>query len=140
MSADCQLAVRYCPVSLLRRRYEPNAQQGARANDHGCHDPCSEQHGSRQPRSWLILNVRQKRHVISLMDKAYKGDIPRHKKALVALKREFSRIPPATDWSKLRIEPMLDHVASLERLLRSLKFSREIARLRKGVGMFHSDL
>jgi hypothetical protein len=37
-----------------------NAQQGARANDHGCHDPCSEQHGSRQPRSWLILNVGQK--------------------------------------------------------------------------------
>jgi hypothetical protein len=36
-----------------------NAQQGARANDHGCHDPCSEQHGSRQPRSWLILNVSQ---------------------------------------------------------------------------------
>jgi hypothetical protein len=36
------------------------AQQGARANDHGCHDPCSEQHGSRQPRSWLILNVSQK--------------------------------------------------------------------------------
>jgi GNAT superfamily N-acetyltransferase len=44
-----------------RSRYEPQtAQQGARANDHGCHDPCSEQHGSRQPRSWLILNVRQK--------------------------------------------------------------------------------
>src|SRR6186713_107419 len=38
---------------------EERAQQGARANDHGCHDPCSEQHGSRQPRSWLILNVGQ---------------------------------------------------------------------------------
>jgi hypothetical protein len=37
-----------------------SVQQGARANDHGCHDPCSEQHGSRQPRSWLILNVRQR--------------------------------------------------------------------------------
>jgi hypothetical protein len=35
------------------------AQQGARANDHGCHDPCSEQHGSRQPRSWLIFDVRR---------------------------------------------------------------------------------
>ena len=35
------------------------AQQGARANDHGCHDPCSEQHGSRQPRSWLIFDVSQ---------------------------------------------------------------------------------
>src|SRR5215208_1015261 len=41
-------------------RRNNGAQQGARANDHGCHDPCSEQHGSRQPRSWLILNVRQK--------------------------------------------------------------------------------
>src|SRR5829696_5159644 len=40
------------------------AEQGARANDHGCHDPCSEQHGSRQPRSWLILNVRQKTHAL----------------------------------------------------------------------------
>jgi hypothetical protein len=37
------------------------AQQGARANDHGCHDPCSEQHGSRQPRSWLIFDVGQMR-------------------------------------------------------------------------------
>jgi hypothetical protein len=36
------------------------AEQAARANDHGCHDPCSEQHGSRQPRSWLILSVRPK--------------------------------------------------------------------------------
>src|SRR5688572_7238955 len=38
-----------------------SAEQGARANDHGCHEPCSEQHGSRQPRSWLILNVSQKK-------------------------------------------------------------------------------
>ena len=37
------------------------AEPGARANDHGCHDPCSEQHGSRQPRSWLILNVGRKK-------------------------------------------------------------------------------
>src|SRR5688500_13057819 len=35
------------------------AQQGARANDHGCHVSCSEQHETRQPRSWLILNVGQ---------------------------------------------------------------------------------
>jgi hypothetical protein len=37
------------------------AQQGAKANDYGCHDPRSEQHGSRQPRSWLILSVRRNR-------------------------------------------------------------------------------
>src|SRR5215204_2008170 len=36
------------------------AQQGARANDHGCHVSCSEQHEPRQPRSWLILNVGQR--------------------------------------------------------------------------------
>jgi hypothetical protein len=35
------------------------AEQGARANDHGCHVSCSEQHEPRQPRSWLILNVGQ---------------------------------------------------------------------------------
>src|SRR5215217_6683299 len=46
----------------MRRGYSdlPEAEQGARANDHGCHASCSEQHGSRQPRSWLILNVRQR--------------------------------------------------------------------------------
>src|SRR5438045_9339476 len=43
----------------LEKATREKAEQGARANDHGCHDPCSEQHGSRQPRSWLILNVRQ---------------------------------------------------------------------------------
>src|SRR6186997_1162202 len=47
-------------VEAYARRCARTAQQGARANDHGCHDPCSEQHGSRQPRSWLILNVGQK--------------------------------------------------------------------------------
>jgi hypothetical protein len=48
-------------MTASERIFAPNekAQPGARANDHGCHDPCSEQHGSRQPRSWLILNVGQ---------------------------------------------------------------------------------
>ncbi len=31
----------------------------ARANDHGCHDSCSEEHGSPHPRPWIILNVGQ---------------------------------------------------------------------------------
>src|SRR5688572_1842761 len=53
-------------VSLPMRT---KAQQGARANDHGCHVSCSEQHEPRQPRSWLILNVRQK---IPLMPKTKK--------------------------------------------------------------------
>lgn len=74
------------------------------------------------------------------MDKAYKGDIPRHKKTLVDLKRAFSRIASTTDWAKLRIDPLLKHVAALERRLLSPEFSRETARLRKGVAMFHADL
>ena len=40
---------------------EKRAEQGARANDHGRHASCSEQHESRRPRSWLILNVRRKK-------------------------------------------------------------------------------
>jgi hypothetical protein len=35
---------------------------------------------------------------------------------------------------------LLDHVKSLERLLRSPTFARETARLRRGVVMFRSDL
>lgn len=74
------------------------------------------------------------------MDKVYKGDIPRHRQTLLDLKREFARLRSATDWTALRIDPLLEYVTSLERLLRSAKFSREGARLRKGVGLFHSDL
>jgi len=74
------------------------------------------------------------------MDRSYKEDIPKMKRALEELKKEFSGIASTTDWTKLRIEPLLDHVNSLERLLRSPKFARETARLRRGVAMFHSDL
>src|SRR5688500_2475829 len=42
------------------------AEQGARANAHGCHVSCSEQHEPRQPRSWLILTVRQKLRQVTL--------------------------------------------------------------------------
>ena len=74
------------------------------------------------------------------MDRSYKEDIPKARKALEELKREFLGVASNTDWAKLRIEPLLDHVKSLERLLRSPKFARETARLRRGVVMFHSDL
>ena len=76
----------------------------------------------------------------SFMDRSYKEDIPSTRRALGELKKEFSAVPSTTDWTKLRIEPLLDHVKSLERLLRSPKFARETARLRRGVVMFHSDL
>src|SRR5262249_7498854 len=74
------------------------------------------------------------------MDRSYKEDIPRTRKTLKKLKKEFSGVTSTTDWTKLRIEPLLDHVTSLERLLRSPKFARETARLRRGIVMFHSDL
>jgi hypothetical protein len=74
------------------------------------------------------------------MDRSYKEDIPKAKKALEELKKEFSGIASTTDWTKLRVEPLLEHVKFLERLLRSPKFSRETSRLRRGVVMFHSDL
>jgi len=74
------------------------------------------------------------------MDRSYKEDIPKTKTALEELKKEFSGVASKTDWVRLRIEPLLDHVESLERLLLSPKFARETARLRRGVVMFHSDL
>ena len=74
------------------------------------------------------------------MDRSYKEDIPSTRRALEKLKEEFSGVISTTNWAKLRIEPLLDHVKSLERLLRSPKFARETARLRRGVVMFHSDL
>jgi hypothetical protein len=74
------------------------------------------------------------------MDRSYKEDIPKAKRALEELKKEFSDVASTTDWTRLRIEPLLGHVKSLERLLRSPKFARETARLRRGVVMFHSDL
>jgi len=74
------------------------------------------------------------------MDRSYKEDIPKIKRTLEELKKEFSGVASTTDWTKLRIEPLLDHVKCLERLLRSPKFAQETARLRRGVVMFHSDL
>ena len=74
------------------------------------------------------------------MDRSYKEDIPKTKRALEKLKKEFSGVASTTNWVKLRIEPLLDHVKSLETLLESPKFARETTRLRRGVVMFHSDL
>jgi hypothetical protein len=74
------------------------------------------------------------------MDRSYKEDIPKNRRALDQLKKEFSGVASTTDWTKLRIEPLLEHAKFLERLLRSPKFSRETSRLRRGVVMFHSDL
>ena len=74
------------------------------------------------------------------MDRAYKEDIPKYRKTLEELRKGFSGLATKTDWTALRIDPLLAHVRSLERLLKSPKFERETARLRRGVVMFHSDL
>jgi hypothetical protein len=74
------------------------------------------------------------------MDRSYKEEIPKTRRALEELRNKFSGVSSTTDWTKLRIEPLLEHVKSLERMLRSPKFVRETARLRRGVAMFRADL
>lgn len=75
-----------------------------------------------------------------MVDRAYKGDLPRLRKDLEQLREEFARLPTTTDWAKLRVEPLLKHAEALEQLLESEEFSKESSRLRKGVVLFHSDL
>jgi len=76
-----------------------------------------------------------------MVDSVYKADLPRLRNALEELRVEFSNLGSSkTNWTRLRIEPLLKHLDSLEQLLRSEDFSREFSRLRKGVVMFHSDL
>lgn len=74
------------------------------------------------------------------MDQVYKSDLPRYKAMLVELKQALSATGAKTDWARLRIDPLLAHVAQLERLLLSPQFAQETARLRRGVAMFHADL
>ena len=75
-----------------------------------------------------------------MVDRVYKADLPRLRKALEELRGEFSSIESRTDWVKLRIDPLLKHLDSLERSLASEEFSGEASRLRNGVRLFHSDL
>jgi hypothetical protein len=75
-----------------------------------------------------------------MVDRVYKADIPRLKNAIVRLKDEFSGLDSGTDWTRLRIEPLLKHAEALEELLSSPGFSNESSRLRGIVVMFHSDL
>ena len=76
-----------------------------------------------------------------MVDREYKTDLPRLRKALEELRENFSSIGPSkTDWVKLRIDPLLKHLDLLEHLLNSKEFSSEFSHLRKGVALFHSDL
>lgn len=76
-----------------------------------------------------------------MVDRVYKAALPQMREDLEKLREGFSSLGPArTDWTKLRIEPLLSHVNALEKLLHSEEFSGEASRLRKGVAFFHSDL
>ena len=75
-----------------------------------------------------------------MVDRVYKASLPALRKDLEKLREDFSHLGSRTDWAKLRIEPLLEHVGSLERLRGSREFSQESSRLRRGVEMFHSDL
>ena len=75
-----------------------------------------------------------------MVDRVYKNDLPELRKSLEKLREDFANAGSKTDWTKLRIEPLLRHLRSLEELLESKEFSQEFSRLRKGVELFHSDL
>jgi hypothetical protein len=75
-----------------------------------------------------------------MVDRVYKKDMPRLRRSLERMRGDFSHLGSKTNWSQLRIEPLLEHIRSLERILGSRKFSREFSRLRFGVALFHSDL
>lgn len=76
-----------------------------------------------------------------MVDRVYQGAIPEFRKAIRELKRGFAQLPTvSTDWNRIRVEPLLRHVESLEAVLRSKKLYAQIARLKRGVSMFHSDL
>ncbi len=75
-----------------------------------------------------------------MVDRVYKKQIPAQRKALEKLRENFYNLSPKTNWTKLRIEPLLKHVESLEQILESEEFLRELSRLTKGVVFFKSDL
>jgi molecular chaperone GrpE (heat shock protein) len=76
-----------------------------------------------------------------MVDRVYKKELPRLRNDLEKLREDFSSLGSSkTNWTKLRIEPLLRHLDSLEQLLHSEEFSRESSRLTKGVELFHSDL
>jgi len=73
----------------------------------------------------------------TMVDRVYKAQIPELRKRLARLRENFSNLNSTTNWTRLRIEPLLKHVERLEQLLGSEELS---SRLTKGVVFFHSDL
>lgn len=76
-----------------------------------------------------------------MVDRVYKGAFRAFRADLQELREGFARIKKSgTDWNRLRIEPLVKHVETLEAILRSKRFAGEVSRLKRGVSMFHSDL
>ena len=71
-----------------------------------------------------------------MVDRVYKGSWSEFRGTLLNLKSEFSKFEPSTDWVRLRIDPLLEHLKLLEALVRSW----ESYPLRGAVPMLHSDL
>src|SRR5437667_463840 len=64
-----------------------------------------------------------------MVDRAYKEDLPAFRKVLEKLKEDFSNLSPKTNWTRLRIEPLLKHLESMERILGSPESSGEFSNL-----------
>jgi len=75
-----------------------------------------------------------------MVDSVYKKRLPELRNTLEKLREDFADLGSKTNWTKLRIDPLLRHLLSLEKLLDSPEFSEEFSHLPKGVEMFHSDL
>ena len=75
-----------------------------------------------------------------MVDRVYREAFRGFRVQLTELEDGFARIEASTDWIRLRIEPLLKHVDSLEGIIKSKRFSAEVERLKGGVSMFHSDL
>jgi len=53
-----------------------------------------------------------------MVDRVYKEDLPQSRKKLEDLRQEFIKLGPSgTRWARLRIEPVLKHVETLEHLI-----------------------
>jgi uncharacterized coiled-coil DUF342 family protein len=71
-----------------------------------------------------------------VVDRVYRAYLPELRKELEKLRTQFSTLKTKTDWTRLRVDPLLRHAKELELHLRS----QGSARLTKGVRLFHSDL
>ena len=71
-----------------------------------------------------------------MVDRVYRGDLPRLRKALAELRTEFARIEAGPAWIRLRIDPLSRHLRRLEDVVPQGSTSG----LRGLVPMLHSDL